>query len=925
MLKRRKDPNYDTQLELPVQPPPAPEFLKLLRQPLVSQPLPSNFRAEDEAAYLAELWNQLPALWDYDFEAFVHAGGSGMVFRVRRQATDTVQALKVARRRLATREGLPEGAADSLSPVSGRELHALEKLSHPNVVRLFDAMGNERGVVAIATTYVDNPQPLDAYLRKTLARTPRGGVHAFSPIRLDGACTFLLDRFLEIAQAIAHMHGEGVFHFDVKPANVLISAKQVAILTDLGACVHSADLQSNTPVRVNFTWTYAHPHLTTMIHQPASISGGGLKASAELMVREAIQKYDLFAFGRTLQEALAILESEFGERAYAAYGFRYLHLIACLLLDGHNAPSAEGIRVEIRDGRRFVSDTALEYPVALFAEHRIKTAAELVERLKRYSREYSWHAQIPELDPWQPKLVNTGVGDPAPFSDRVAKILGHPAMRRLKSEAQLGWIREVFPGATHNRWSHTIGVFAAVVRYFNSLLADPEVPTLRVLLDPEDLSHAMVAALLHDIGQVSFGHDLEAACPHLFDHEAIVERLLEEKGWNGPSLHEVILAEWSQVEIQRVLNILRKRSSYRPIDGVAEDVIGGPIDADKLDYLQRDSIGCGVAYGRGIDALRFLQALSVDVRTRAKRCRVALAYKAKGSAAIEAVLLARYQMFSAVYWHHTFRCIQAMFSHAAAVTFGPLGVGRRKLRESYVNADIIRELLYHWVVCGKSIVATENALKLKRWAVPREIYEEPPLSLAGERTLELVWKFADDPVRHLLERLSHRDLYKRVLEIKVSDLGEMGDYSALRGDLMPDKRPDLANRIETGLIDAIHKAMVQRGPPESETEEKARERHQELLKREVPRVVIDFPTRGVPDEVNFPPELGNPARKYTGARMTTAPRGKIFYIVRDLQAQRATLRIFAAAELHELIVRYLDPGVVEACVAEAVPRIRIQE
>ncbi|MGH9959632.1 MAG: hypothetical protein ACREBC_21310, partial [Pyrinomonadaceae bacterium] len=154
----------------------------------------------------------------------------------------------------------------------------------------------------------------------------------------------------------------------------------------------------------------------------------------------------------------------------------------------------------------------------------------------------------------------------------------------------------------------------------------------------------MVAALLHDIGQVSFGHDLEAACPHLFDHEAIVEKLLEEKGWSGPSLREVILAEWSQVEIPRVLNILRKKSSERPIDGVAEDIIGGPIDADKLDYLQRDSIGCGVTYGLGIDALRFLQALSVDVQTHATRCRVALAYKAKASAAIEAVLLARYQM-----------------------------------------------------------------------------------------------------------------------------------------------------------------------------------------------------------------------------------------------------------------------------------------
>jgi len=929
MAEKKTDKVENPTLDL-VQPQ-CPDFEALLRKPIVSTRLPSDFDPVKEAAHLSELWKAIKGFWQYDFEAFeneqgdkqtfVHAGGSGMVFKVRHRSSNTIQALKIARAKLMNRDELPEDAAGSLSPVSERELRALEKLSHENLVRLYNAIGSNNIVVAIATSYVEDPRPLDSYLSDTLAQIPRVPAHAFSPERLYRACDFLLERCLEVAQALSHMHDEGVYHFDIKPANILVSSKRRAILTDLGACLHADDMRARDHIRVHFTWTYAHPDLTTMIHKPGSVSGGGLKASADVSLGDELQKYDLFAFGRMMQEALAILEYNFGERAYAAYGFRYLHLIASLLLDGRNAPSPDTARVATRDGRRFVSDTALLYPVELFHRHRITSVSELVERLKRYSREYSWHATIPELDPWQSRLINTGIGAPAPYTERVSRILDHPVVRRLKFEAQLGWLREVYPGATHNRWSHTIGVFAAVVRFYNSLLADPEVPTLRVLLDADDVSHAMVAALIHDIGQGSFGHDLEASCPHLFDHETIIERLLDDTDWSGPTLRSVIQTAWPNVDIRRVMAILQKKAMARVVDGVAADMIDGPIDADKLDYLQRDSVGCGVPYGLGIDSLRFLQALSVDARLLAGgESRLALAYKAKGSPAIEAVLLARYQMYGAVYWHHTFRAIQAMYSHAVAVTFGPLSQGRRKLRGSLVTSEVIGDLLYHWVICGKDAATTKKTFG--RRPVPQEFYEETPLALSAERALQLVWKFADNKTRHLVERLAIRDVFKRVLEVRVSDLGELADYSALKSDLLPDKRPGLAKTIQIGLLNAIQKTMADKGPVESEAENRARERYQQLQDEETIMIILDFPIRGIPNEVNFPNELGDPSRKYTGSSSRTLAGGKVFHDVRRMQTQRATLRIFAADELHELIIRYLNSDVVEACVSEAIPRIR---
>jgi serine/threonine protein kinase len=924
--QREAQPQTTLQLE----PGRIPDFLALLHAPIVEDKLPSDFQQNLEAAHLAQLWSEIRDFQEYDFEQFVHAGGSGMVFKVVRRSSGTVQALKVARAKLCKANELPEGAASALSPVSQRELRALEKLSHPNVVHLYEAIADERArVLAIATTYIDKPQSLDGYLSATLGRLPKN-VAAFSPKRLNGACEFLLLRCLEIAEALAHMHAEGIYHFDIKPANILISSKdraaRRAVLTDLGACVHVDELRNNSSLRVNFTWTYAHPDLTTMKHLPESISGGGLKASAEVNPSAEFAKYDLFSFGRTLQEALAILESEFGERSHAAYGFRFLHIVASLLLDGQNSPSPDGQRVQERHGRRFVSDTALDYPTALFASHRIKTCQELVDRLKRFSREYSWYAAIPELDPWQPNLVNTGVGEPAPFTDRVARVLGHPVMRRLKWEAQLGWMREVFPGATHNRWSHTIGVFAATVKYYNSLLADPETPTLRILLNREDLSHAMIAALLHDVGQVAFGHDLEAACPYLYNHNDIVLRLLDETCFGSTRLRDVIGEAWPEINLNRALDILSKDVHERPIDGIAKDIIDGPIDADKLDYLRRDSLGCGVAYGSGIDTLRFLQALSVHAKPAANRSsRLVLAYKSKGTAAIEAVLLARYQMYSAIYWHHSFRCIQAMFTHAAVATFGSLTdkKSRRKLRRTQVTGELITNLIYSYVVCGLSISVIRDQFASMSKLLPAEFQDEPPSIFEGERALEFVWKFADDRHRALLEQLGRRQLFKRVFELKVLDLGGIVEYEKLKGDLEVSKRPQLAGQIQVSLITAINKAMQDKGPRETITEDAARERYQILRATADPLIVIDFPARGVPDEHNVPPEVGDASRKYTASTSSPSiPDGRAFQGIRKMLASRATFRVFAADQLHELIVRYLDSSTVEACIGDVLPGLK---
>lgn len=916
-----------------------PDFVALLKKPLLDLDLPTGFSVDDESKHLSGLWDSIQQLGNYRYEAFVHAGGSGMVFKVLDEG-ENAWALKIVRKKVYELKDTSGEVATALSPVSEGELRALQKLSHPNVVRLREALEDHKGVVAICTTYVENPTGLDHYLRKTLAKhpDPKGtkGIHPFSPQRLDNACAFLAERCLEIASAIKHMHDKKIFHFDIKPANILLSSSapdHKAALTDMGSCIHAEAIEGLENVRVHFTWTYAHPELTTIVSNPQSISGGGLKASAKIDPKTNLARFDLFALGKTIQEALAIIENEFHERCHASYGFRFLHLVACLLLDGRNAPSRNEPRrskIVEKDGRRFVTDVALDYPPELFELHKINSADEVVERLQRFSRRYSWNQIAPEFDHWQPELINSVAHSPAPFTSRVAAIFNHTCLRRLKLVDHLGWMREVYPGATHDRWAHSLGVFSALVSYYNSLLSDPAVPTFRILVDGADISHAFLAAMIHDLGQTTFGHDLEEACPQLFAHEKMLSRMLSDEYFGKPTLKETIEKHWQGVDIPRLLTILKQgweetepqksaqpKHPTRAVDGVASDVISGPIDADKLDYLLRDSICCGVPYGNGIDVQRFLQALTISAsNSSAGGCRLELAYKAKGRPAVESLLIARYQMYGAVYWHHTFRSILAMFVHSAASTFGQLGTSTLKLRDRSVNLSTIQELLYQRVICGKSW--TECAR-----AVPRITFEEAPSYIAVEPVLDLVWQFASDPIRNLLTRLAKRELYKRIYEMRVGELGPRADYSALKAELAPFDRVAKAQLLQKRLLDKVLNEMREHGSKVTAAESAAKKRHEELMKCEMPILLLDFPTRGIPNELNLPREIGDPERKYfTLPAGAEAPDDNVFHVVRRLQERMATVRVYAAPEFHELIIRYLNSVQIQECVESVIERLR---
>lgn len=262
------------------------------------------------------------------------------------------------------------------------------------------------------------------------------------------------------------------------------------------------------------------------------------------------------------------------------------------------------------------------------------------------------YSEIPEL---AVNGINTGVirvpvEQDIPFTRRVRAIVDTAEFQRLRQITQLALASRVYPGAVHSRFEHALGVYHNALQYLWQLGRDERFASIVSKHEAEVL---IVAALLHDIGHWPFCHPIEdLALENMPPHESFAAEFL------GPDnqLTHVIRNEWGiePQEIQQVLTGQATDSGLR----LRQSILSGPIDIDKMDYLNRDSQHCGVPYGRNFDRGRLIGSLIVN------EAGDGLAITSKGKTAAEMMVFARYVMFSEVYWHHTVRSATTMFARA---------------------------------------------------------------------------------------------------------------------------------------------------------------------------------------------------------------------------------------------------------------------
>ncbi len=253
------------------------------------------------------------------------------------------------------------------------------------------------------------------------------------------------------------------------------------------------------------------------------------------------------------------------------------------------------------------------------------------------------------------------------YDEEERKVIDSQPLQRLRHIHQLSLAFSVYPGATHRRFEHSLGVMNLASRVYDIVTLDENVSDeIRELL-PQLKSRRKLdywkmvlrlAALCHDIGHLPFSHvPEEKLLPNGWKHEDMTRELIlsreMRKVWNSlePTVQPEHIAKLAVG--QEHAKGLDEFSDWETI--LTEIITGDAFGVDRIDYLVRDAYHTGVAYGRIdyyrlIDTLRILRPPPVDAEGEPSR-EPSLGVDFGGLAAAEALLLARYYMFRTVYFH----------------------------------------------------------------------------------------------------------------------------------------------------------------------------------------------------------------------------------------------------------------------------------
>jgi HD superfamily phosphohydrolase len=331
-------------------------------------------------------------------------------------------------------------------------------------------------------------------------------------------------------------------------------------------------------------------------------------------------------------------------------------------------------------------------------------------------------------------------------NDVEEQVIDSPIFQRLRGIRQLALANLVYPGALHTRFDHSLGSMHIAGRIAES-----------IGLSNENRRLVRLTALLHDLGHGPFSHVSEPVLETFADRAALGDA----KG----DIHETITRAMLRQD-ERLAHLISERDRNRIIgildgthgDAVLHDIISGPLDADKQDYLLRDSYFCGVKYGI-YDLDRLIQILTI----RNDRTNSYLAIHEDGVNSLEQFVLARSYMTMQVYRHRIRLITDAMIQRGLE-----LGI-------SSDNIDWLRTL---YTYDG----SPEHLCNFKAWTDDRLINEV------------LFGTTPDGYAKCLFQRLTTRRLFKRLAYYSPRDFPD-----AVVRDALAEMPPEMSKAVEKAL------------------------------------------------------------------------------------------------------------------------------
>ncbi len=233
-----------------------------------------------------------------------------------------------------------------------------------------------------------------------------------------------------------------------------------------------------------------------------------------------------------------------------------------------------------------------------------------------------------------------------------AALINSRPLQRLRTIHQLGLTFLVFPGAEHSRFSHVLGAMHLAGRAYDALAARSG-GLLPRGEGARERRLARVAALLHDLGHAPFSHSAEELFLGGIDHEEMTRRMID-----SPEMARIFERFGDGIapaDVRRLLTGGSDGGDGGRVDRLLSQIVSGELDVDKMDYLLRDSLFCGVRYGN-FDLDRLLETLLPIEDPKTGHLGVGL--EEGGVHAVEALVMARYYMFTQVYFNVTGKALE---------------------------------------------------------------------------------------------------------------------------------------------------------------------------------------------------------------------------------------------------------------------------
>ncbi len=248
-----------------------------------------------------------------------------------------------------------------------------------------------------------------------------------------------------------------------------------------------------------------------------------------------------------------------------------------------------------------------------------------------------------------------------------SKIINTPFFQRLRGIKQLSMAYYVYPTSIHNRFDHSIGVMYLADKIFTTIRKKAKKWRIKKSLSPSYLKNLRMAALLHDLGHFPFSHTLEFSeddeipddLPNYFidKHEAFSEYIIRN------SFIKNILNDDKNYNIDLICGLINGKSTDNLI---LSNLINWELDADRLDYLLRDSLFTGVSYGV-IDYNYLIENFEIYDDQDPH-----IVINEKAARSIEHILNARYSLFDRVYTHEKIEYYEHILKNLSIFYFDDL-------------------------------------------------------------------------------------------------------------------------------------------------------------------------------------------------------------------------------------------------------------